>query len=125
MNGLSLCQSGLCIVSVLLPHGVFLRCTAGESVLILRCLAGGSNVLARVVRRSEDRKGADRLDTSEFFQQVFENPSSPEPRVGLNGTLFPCSAADSCRRKAMVVSRKAQESVGVGLLPVVLLPKLP
>ncbi|KAK9840049.1 hypothetical protein WJX74_002564 [Apatococcus lobatus] len=44
-------------------------------------LPGGSNVLARVVRRSEDRKGADRLDTSEFFQQIFEKPDSPEPRV--------------------------------------------
>lgn len=59
------------------------------TALLIGCIAGGSNVLARVVRRSEDRKGTDRLDTSEFFQQVFENPQSPEPRVLLILTLSP------------------------------------
>eukprot|EP00803_Ostreobium_quekettii_P007750 evm.model.scf_1668.5 EVM.evm.TU.scf_1668.5 scf_1668:27419-33693(-) len=38
-------------------------------------LPGGTDVLTRVTKRSEDRREANRLDTSEFFEQVFDDPS--------------------------------------------------
>ncbi|KAK9812762.1 hypothetical protein WJX72_003291 [[Myrmecia] bisecta] len=44
-------------------------------------LPGGMNILTRVTRRSEDPVAADRLDTSEYFEQVFDTPGRAEPRV--------------------------------------------
>lgn len=35
----------------------------------------------RVVRRSAEGVGPERLDTSEYFQQLFDSPGRPEPRV--------------------------------------------
>ncbi|KAK9796302.1 hypothetical protein WJX73_009432 [Symbiochloris irregularis] len=45
-------------------------------------LPGGTDVRTRVTRRSQDnRAGEERLDTSEFFEQVFDLPDRVEPKV--------------------------------------------
>ena len=43
--------------------------------------AGGTNIVTRVVRRSEENSAADRINTSEFFEQVFQVPNKVEPKV--------------------------------------------
>lgn len=35
------------------------------------------------MRRSEEQPGPDRLDTSEYFQQLIDNPSVPQPKARL------------------------------------------
>ena len=50
--------------------------------------AGGTQIVTRVVRRSEENPGADRINTSEFFEQVFQVPDKIEPKVRM---LFPFS----------------------------------
>ena len=37
--------------------------------------------MTRVVRRSEENLPADRINTSEFFEQVFQVPDKVEPKV--------------------------------------------
>lgn len=44
---------------------------------------GGMNIVTRVTRRSEEAGGLDRINTSEFFEQVFQTPGRVEPRVAL------------------------------------------
>jgi len=44
-------------------------------------LPGGTQIVTRVVRRSEENPGADRVNTSEFFEQVFQVPYKVEPKV--------------------------------------------
>ena len=53
----------------------------GQLVLDTRVGAGGADVNTRVTRRSTATPGADRLDTSEYFEQVFGNPGNREPRL--------------------------------------------
>lgn len=52
------------------------------NVLTLR-LPGGLNIRTRVTRRSEETpgEGARRLETSEYFEQVFDDPNLLQPRV--------------------------------------------
>lgn len=45
--------------------------------------AGGTNIVTRVVRRSEENLTADRINTSEFFEQVFQVPDKVEPKVSI------------------------------------------
>jgi len=42
---------------------------------------GGMDITTRVVRRSEQRLEDNRLDTSEYFRQIYEVPGRPEPKV--------------------------------------------
>eukprot|EP00891_Asterochloris_glomerata_P007064 jgi/Astpho2/7064/e_gw1.00107.157.1_t len=44
-------------------------------------LPGGTSVFTRVTKRSEAKPAADRIDTSEYFQQVFQQGGKPEPKV--------------------------------------------
>lgn len=47
--------------------------------------------MTRVVRRSEENSAADRINTSEFFEQVFQQPDRVEPKVFHLGKLDPPS----------------------------------
>lgn len=44
-------------------------------------LPGGLEVTTRVMRRSEETQGPDRLDTSEYFQQMIDTPERLQPKV--------------------------------------------
>jgi hypothetical protein len=44
-------------------------------------LPGGLSITTRVTRRSEEPGDGERLATSEFFQQLIESPTRPQPRV--------------------------------------------
>lgn len=44
-------------------------------------LPGGVDVTTRVTRRSETTAPPDRLDTSEYFQQIYASPGRREPKV--------------------------------------------
>eukprot|EP00884_Botryococcus_braunii_P004263 jgi/Botrbrau1/13838/Bobra.0056s0075.1 len=53
-----------------------------ESPNVLKIsLPGGAEVSTRVTRRSLDRPTADRINTSEFFEQIFQDSRSQQPRV--------------------------------------------
>ena len=49
--------------------------------------AGGTSVITRVTKRSEAKPAADRIDTSEYFQQVFQQGGKPEPKVSAQPQL--------------------------------------
>ncbi|EFN51116.1 hypothetical protein CHLNCDRAFT_55281 [Chlorella variabilis] len=44
-------------------------------------MPGGLQVSTRVTRRSEEQPAADRLTTSEYFQQLISAPQQPQPKV--------------------------------------------
>lgn len=42
----------------------------------------GTSIQTRVTRRAEDLlPGQQRIETSEFFEQIFQSPGRPQPRV--------------------------------------------
>ncbi len=53
--------------------------------------------MTRVVRRSEENPSADRINTSEFFEQVFQVPDKVEPKVSFRpGTASHTTAFALC-----------------------------
>ena len=44
-----------------------------------------TQVSTRVTRRSEEAPSPQRLSTSEYFQQLVDSPSRPQPKVGVHG----------------------------------------
>ena len=44
-------------------------------------LAGSMTINTRVTRRSEETPASDKINTSEYFQQIFESPGRPQAKV--------------------------------------------
>ena len=103
-------------------HDVSATCIAPNMVgevkgaIIVGAFAGGMNILTRVTRRSEETAaGPDRrINTSEFFEQIFETLDSVEPRVSMLGRVLteqysPPEVASCCKRACPYLKVKASQ----------------
>ena len=48
---------------------------------IVRVLTGSMTINTRVTRRSKETPAPDKINTSEYFQQIFESPGRPQAKV--------------------------------------------
>lgn len=47
----------------------------------MRMVAGSMTINTRVTRRSQETPTLDKINTSEYFQQIFETPGRPQAKV--------------------------------------------
>ncbi len=65
-------------------------------------IAGSMTINTRVTRRSQEIPTPDKINTSEYFQQIFETPGRPQAKVYARLTPILCYCLQANREKSPV-----------------------
>ena len=65
-------------------------------------IAGSMTINTRVTRRSQETPTPDKINTSEYFQQIFETPGRPQAKVYARLTPILCYCLEANREKSPV-----------------------